>query len=305
MSNSTTATTLAERLTSSQAYWQSEAGRSLWETQRACLGPVAETRVGGHSLEMSMGPTMLTMSAIPHALRWSPTRQLADHDSTLICPPDQFALPDRCLDIMVVHHWLEYLDDAPFTLQEAARVTADNGILVLFGFNPIGVSGLARQWRKRQQQFPWNGTWRSARRLRDWLAFVDFEVERVDYCCFRGRTSAKCGEYWESLGRRHNVPLGESYMIQARRRQRHAPVQRLKFGLKVPASPAALGVTRSGSSAHFQSNPPPLDPPQQAKSHQARSQQARSQQARLQSGPSQQTQAHKKQAHERKDQDSD
>jgi SAM-dependent methyltransferase len=153
---------------------------------------------------------------------------------------------------MVIHHWLEHLTDAHFTLHEAARVTADNGILVLFGFNPIGVGGLARQWRKRQQQFPWNGAWRSARRLRDWLAFVDFEVERVDYCCFRGRANAKCGEYWETLGRRHNLPLGESYMIQARRRQRQAPLKRLKFDMKAPASPASLGVTRSGSSIQYQ-----------------------------------------------------
>lgn len=251
MSNSTTASTLAKRLTMSQPYWQTEAGRSLWETQRACLGPVVETRVGGHSLEMSMGPALMTMSAVSHAICWAPTRDLALSDATLVCPPDHLALPDRCLDAVVIHHWLEHLTDAHFTLQEAARVTADNGILVLFGFNPIGVGGLVRQWRKRQPQFPWNGTWRSANRLRDWLTFVDFEVERVDYCCFRGRTSAACSEYWESLGRRHNLPLGESYMIQARRRQRQAPVQRLKFGLKAPVSPASLGVTRSGSSARY------------------------------------------------------
>jgi len=261
MSNSMTATTLAKRLQSSQPYWQTEAGRSLWEAQRACLGPVAENRGGGHSLEMSMGPTLMTMSAVPHLIRWSPTRQQADNDATLICPPDQLALPDRCLDVMIIHHWLEHLGDAHFALQEAARVTADNGILVIFGFNPIGVSGLTRQWRKRQQQFPWSGTWRTANRLRDWLTFVDFEVDRVDYCCFRGRMNAKCGEYWETLGRRHNLPLGESYMILARRRQRQAPVQRLKFGLNAPGSPASLGVTRSGSSAHYESH---LEHPAQA-----------------------------------------
>lgn len=272
MSNSTTAKTLAKRLQSSQPYWQTEAGRSLWETQRACLGPVVEARAGGHSLEISMGPALMTMSAVSHPICWSPTRQLACTDSTLICPPDQLALPDHCLDVMVIHHWLEHLNDAHFTLQEAARVTADNGILVLFGFNPIGLGGVVHQWRKRQQQFPWNGTWRSVSRLRDWLAFVDFEVERVDYCCFRGRTNAKCGEYWESLGRRHNLPLGESYMIQAHRRQRQAPVQRLKFGMKVPASPASLGVTRSGSSAHLQTSQTqaPLTRPPSERTHQAK-----------------------------------
>jgi hypothetical protein len=83
--------------------------------------------------------------------------------------------------------------------------------------------------------------------------------------------NAKCGEYWESLGRRHNLPLGESYMIQARRRQRHAPVQRLKFGLEAPVSPASLGVNRSGSSAHYQ--------PYQERSRQAQAQQPKDQES--------------------------
>ncbi|WP_249976131.1 class I SAM-dependent methyltransferase [Vreelandella olivaria] len=254
MSNSSMAPMLAERMALSQAYWQTEAGRSLWDVQRACLGPVVEGRKGGHSLEMSMGSPLMTMSEIPHVIRWAPTRELAESPSTLVCPPDQLALPDRCLDTVVIHHWLEHLQDAHYTLQEAARVTADNGMLVLFGFNPVGLSGLTQRLSKKQPQFPWNGRWRTANRLRDWLAFVDFEVERVDYCCFRGVMSATCGERWEAWGRRHNLPLGESYMIQAQRRQRHAPVERLKFGLRTPVSSSSLGATRTGASVHCESS---------------------------------------------------
>ncbi|MCP1304712.1 class I SAM-dependent methyltransferase [Halomonas sp. R1t8] len=252
MSNSPKATSLAQRMTNAQAYWQTEAGRALWETQRACLGPVVEGRKGRHSLEMGMGPALMTMSAIAHPIRWAPSLALADSDSTLVCPPDRLALPDCCLDTVVIHHWLEHLSDAHYTLQEAARVTADNGVLVLFGFNPLGLNGLTQRWRKQQADFPWSGHWRSASRLKDWLAFVDFEVERVDYCCFRGPMSTACGERWEALGRRHNLPLGESYMIQAQRRQRHAPVQRVKFGLRAPVSSSTLGATRTGASARYQ-----------------------------------------------------
>jgi len=221
MSNSSMAPMLAQRMAQSQAYWQTEAGRALWETQRACLGPLVEGRKGGHSLEMSMGPALMTMSAIPHMIRWAPTRALAVSSSSLVCPPGQLALPDRCIDTMVLHHWLEHVSDAHYTLQEAARVTADNGVLVLFGFNPISVSGITQRWRKKQAQFPWNGRWRSANRLRDWLAFVD-------------------------------LPLGEGYMIQAQRRQRHAPIQRVKFGLRAPVSSSTLGATRTGASARYQ-----------------------------------------------------
>ncbi|WP_434985606.1 class I SAM-dependent methyltransferase [Vreelandella zhaodongensis] len=253
MSNSPMATSFAQRMEESQAYWRTEAGRSLWETQRACLGPVVEGRKGRHSLEMSMGPALMTMSAIPHVIHWSPNRAMAVSDSSLVCPPDQFALPDRCLDAVVIHHWLEHLPEAHYTLQEATRVLSDTGVLVLFGFNPIGLNGLTQRWRKQKAQFPWCGQWRTVNRLRDWLAFVDFEVERVDYCCFRGPMSTTCGERWEALGRRHNLPLGESYMIQAQRRQRHAPVERLKFGLRAPASTSSLGATRSGASARYSS----------------------------------------------------
>ena len=126
MSNSPKATSLAQRMTNAQAYWQTDAGRALWETQRACLGPVVEGRKGGHSLEMSMGPALMTMSAIAHPIRWSPNRALAESDSTLVCPPDQLALPDRCLDTVVIHHWLEHLSDAHYTLKEAARSAGES-----------------------------------------------------------------------------------------------------------------------------------------------------------------------------------
>lgn len=251
MSNSTTATTDAKRLINSQSYWKTDAGHALWEVQRACLGPVVDNRAGRHGLEIGMGPALLTMSSIAHPIGWAPTRGLASSPSTLVCPSNQLALPDRCMDIVIIHHWLEYLEDAHHTLQEAARVTADNGILVLFGFNPLGPKGLARQWRRRRAEFPWNGQWHKPGRLRDWLAFVDFDVERVDYCCFRGLMKASYQEGWEALGRRHNLPWGESYMIQAQRRQQNAYVKRVRFALQSPVSHSSLGATRSGKPVQF------------------------------------------------------
>ncbi|WP_447553070.1 class I SAM-dependent methyltransferase [Vreelandella sp. EE22] len=245
MSNSSMGPELARRMAQSQSYWQTEAGRSLWDVQRACLGPVVENRRGRHCLEMSMGRSLMTMSQIPHRLRWAPTAALAESPSTLVCPADRFPLPDRCLDTVVIHHWLEQLPDAHFTLKEAARVTNDHGVLVLFGFNPLTFNGLLKRRQGENAPFPFSGTWRSVNRLRDWLAFVDFEVERVDYCCFRGRMSAPCGERWEAWGRRHNLPLGQSYMIQARRRERLAPIERVTFKLPAKASPSSLKATRA------------------------------------------------------------
>ncbi|MBZ5487819.1 methyltransferase domain-containing protein [Halomonas aquamarina] len=249
MSNSSPAAVMAKRLMDSHFYWETDAGRALWEVQRACLGPVVEDRPGRHGLEMSMGPSLMGVSSLSHPIRWVPALSLATGPSSLVCPPDHLALPDRCMDVVIIHHWLEHLDAPHHTLQEAARVTADDGKLVLMGFNPLGLKGLYRKLRKRRSEFPYNGQWHKASRLRDWLTFVDFEVERVDYCCFRGAMKATCQESWEALGRRHNLPWGESYMIQAQRRQQAAPVKRVRFSLQAPVPSSSLGATRS-SSAH-------------------------------------------------------
>ncbi|PRY65548.1 methyltransferase family protein [Vreelandella songnenensis] len=249
MSNSSPATVMAKRLLDSQSYWKTDAGRALWDVQRACLGPVIENRAGRHGLEMGMGPSLMNVSAIAHPIRWAPALGVATGPSTLVCPPDHLALPDRCMNVVIIHHWLEHLDAPHHALQEAARVTADDGRLVLMGFNPLGLNALTRKLRKRSSEFPYNGQWHKPSRLRDWLAFVDFEVERVDYCCFRGLMKATCRESWEALGRRNNLPWGESYMIQAQRRQQSAPIKRVRFSLPTPLPSSSLGATRS-TSAH-------------------------------------------------------
>ncbi|WP_346798290.1 methyltransferase domain-containing protein [Halomonas sp. Bachu 37] len=248
MSNSTKAMELARCLEESRDYWQTRAGQSQWEAQRACLGPVCERLFGAHSLEMGMAAPLTTMCPIRHVLRWAPVREMAQDERTLICEPQALPLPDGCLALTVIHHLLESLPHAHHALQEAARVTSDDGALIIFGFMPYGLAGLDRQWPGRRQRYPWSGTWRTPSQLGDWLAFVDFEIDRVDYCGFQLPGRHTPSNVWETLGRRYNLPISASYMIRARRKQQRAHVNRLRFGLSSTLGKASLGATRSGSS---------------------------------------------------------
>lgn len=260
MSNSHPADSLTQRLEHSQRFWTSDAGKALSDVQRACLGPVIEARSSGHSLEMTMGPSLLDLSAVPHVIEWVPTRAHAGQPSSLICPPSELALPDACLDISLIHHWLEHLPDAEQALQEAARVTADHGILIVFGFNPLSINYLAQRFLPGRRSVPRNDTethverarWHATSQLTQWLEFVDFTVERVDYCGFHcpifcPTKKARCRESWEAWGRRLNVPLGESYMIQAKRKQTRVPAERVQFGVSPTAATHSLGVARGSS----------------------------------------------------------
>jgi SAM-dependent methyltransferase len=241
MSNSQDANALARLFSEGRRYWASDGGSAHWRTERACLGPVCERLHGWHSLELGMAPTLIDMCPIRHAMRWAPSVELADDPATLVCPPDALALPDECLHLVVLHHLLEVVSNPHHLLQEAARVTADDGHLIIFGWTPLGTAGLSRVWPGRRQQLPWRGHWRTPARLRDWLAFVDFRIERVDYCGFHLPGSLPRNATLETLGRRHNVPLGDSYIIRARRQMHTAQLQRPRLTLGGALGGGALG----------------------------------------------------------------
>ncbi|GHC26429.1 Methyltransferase domain-containing protein [Aidingimonas halophila] len=188
-----------------------------------------------------MAPPLSDMCPIRHAMEWSPTVELAKGPSTLVCPPDQLPLPDESIQLVVVHHLFEIVPNPHHVLQEAARVTADSGRLVIFGWGPMGLSGLSRALPRRRRHMPWNGHWRTPGRLRDWLAFVDFEIERVDYCGFHWPGSVPRNAWLESLGRRHNLPLGDTFMIRAKRRSQSIQAQPSRMPLAVPLNQPTLG----------------------------------------------------------------
>ncbi|MHB0775333.1 methyltransferase domain-containing protein [Halomonas sp. WWR20] len=209
---------LAQAVQEGRRFWASAAGQALWQAERACLGPVCEALFGQHSLQLGMAPRLTDMCPIRHALAWAPTRDLAEDSSSLVCMPDSLPLPDDSLDLVVIHHLLETVPEAHHVIREATRVIHDDGRLVILGWHPFGIEGLSRMWPARRRQNPWRGQWRSSARLRDWLTFVDFEIERVDYCGFRMPGGATRNQHLETLGRRYNLPLGGTYLIVARRK---------------------------------------------------------------------------------------
>lgn len=246
MSNSHKTISLPERVREGRRFWASKPGEALWRAERACLGPACEALHGVHSLELSLAPSLTDMCPVRHALRWAPTRELAEGPATLVCQPDRLPLPDGCLQLVVIHHLLEVVADPHHLLQEAARVTADGGRLVLIGWLPLGPAGVARLWSRHRRRWPWSGSWRGPGRLKDWLTFVDFETERIDYCGFHLPGAVPRNASLEALGRRHNLPLGDSFMIRARRRAMPAQVQRPRFSLD-----AALGGHSLGSATRL------------------------------------------------------
>ena len=244
MSTDRGAQRLAALFREGQRFWATPTGEAVRRAERACLGPVCERLFGMHSLELGFGSVLADMCPVRHPMQWAPTRELAQGASTLVCSPDALPIPDGSLHLVVVHHLLEVAPDPHHMLQEAARITADEGRLILFGWMPLSPIALGRLSPGCRQRLPWRGQWRSPGRLRDWLAFVDFEIERVDYCAFQLPGRLPRNSFFETLGRRHNLPLGDSYMIQAQRRPQLIETRSSGLRFTAPLGGAAFGTAR-------------------------------------------------------------
>jgi SAM-dependent methyltransferase len=101
---------------------------------------------------------------------------------TLCAPLTSLPFASDSIDAILLPHTLELVEDPYAVLREAERVLCAEGCLMICGFNPFSGWGARRLFGRylRRPAFPPH-TQRllSERRLRDWMALLDFEVASV------------------------------------------------------------------------------------------------------------------------------
>jgi len=133
------------------------------------------------------------------------------------------ALPFAALstDLVVLPHALEFSDDPHQILREVERILIPEGQIVILGFNPLSLWGLKQRF-DRSGTFPWNGSYLSITRLKDWLKLLGFEVDRATQGRYAPPLSLQNNlQGWklvESAGERWWHFSGGVYMLRAIKR---------------------------------------------------------------------------------------
>jgi SAM-dependent methyltransferase len=199
------------------ARWLASAqGRYVVAWEQACLDAAVTDVFGFNALQIGL----------PHCdfLRANriPLRQKAGESGPVDVLCTQTALPFAALstDLVVLPHVLEFETDPHQVLREVERILIPEGQLIIAGFNPYSLWGLQR--RRRPGDYPWNGSYLSITRLRDWLQLLGFEVDRGTFGCFvppvendawlrRWRFAERAGSRWWSFA-------GAVYVLRAIKR---------------------------------------------------------------------------------------
>lgn len=166
-----------------QTFWASTLGQEVIATETALLKPVLENARGYHLLLIGSTPAgdLFNEAGIRHHIEWRPSLSLAEKESCLIADPAALPLPDDSMDLVILQHSLELFAKPHALLKEAARVVLAKGELVLIGFNPISLWGLARMLPRFMQAEPLRNLKQAnlvrQGKLADWLEFLDLKTE--------------------------------------------------------------------------------------------------------------------------------
>ncbi len=204
------------------AWFQTPLGRAVLDEERCCLDEQLQDLFGYHLLQMGVDPSLDVSggSRITHRVTVAHHAQQPAALSPLVADHRQLPLPSESVDLLVIHHLLDYSQTPHQLLREAERVLIPRGHLVIVGFNPIGGFGLVR-WSARW--FSDRALWRHQAlrlgRLLDWLKLLDLEPAEVHRGFFRpplNYPSALRRLHWlERWGKRLHWPGGAFYVVVA------------------------------------------------------------------------------------------
>ncbi len=206
----------------------------LPEARRACLEP---EHYGGEPVYAEPG-LVDAVGEASEALQHLPETEAfpaqadphAIHVEHLQCDFTALPFPAQSLDLVVLPHTLEWVDDPHACLREVDRVLVPGGQVVISGFNTWSLWG-ARQLLGRVGggwYLPQHGEFLAPRRVRDWLHLLSFEVTQGRFGCYR---PALCSQRWlqrwhfmDAAGDRWWPVFGAVYFLAAIKR---VPAMRL------------------------------------------------------------------------------
>ncbi|MEH6458978.1 class I SAM-dependent methyltransferase [Chitinimonas sp. JJ19] len=202
------------------AHWlHSPLGQCVLEHEQRFFDSAVADVFGYYAVQLELpGLDLLRSNRMPTRLTAGLSRHCA-----LNCDPAQLPFSTASIDLLVLPHTLDFHTDPRAVLREAERVLVPEGRLMLTGFNPWSLWGMARRG-KRGQGMPWQGHFLSLPRIKDWMALLNFEAGASKVHCYLPPL-AQCGwrnrfAFMEYAGQRWWPVAGGIYCLEAVKRVR-------------------------------------------------------------------------------------
>ena len=140
--------------------------------------------------------------------------------SGVVAAPVSIPLASDSVDVILLHHLLDFTRPHQDVLRETSRITKPMGRVVIIGFNPLSSWGIWGALARGRGRAPWNGSFLWPSKLMDNLHLLGFKIDRTQYAIYGLPVVGWLGtvnDYSEGVGRRLNLPVGSVYVIVAQK----------------------------------------------------------------------------------------
>lgn len=203
-----------------QAWYRTELGRALLATEEGMIGRRLTDCFGYHLLQLGVDPSLVLYreSRVQRAFVAARAGECS-HAPFVRCGAEALPFETDSLDVVIVHHVLEFSANPHALLRELHRVTVPHGRILLLGFNPWSLFGLRMTGGQLNRDSIWCNHLLSAPRVTDWLQLLGFESDRVDFG-FHRPPLQRAARWFEGVDGRGQAwgrhwPLGGVYLITA------------------------------------------------------------------------------------------
>lgn len=197
-------------------------GHSVLEAEKEFLLNCLATFFGKHGLLIGVPHQneLLKASVTAHQVVLTPIISKTRHIKTIESEFKELPIVSGSVDLVLLSHALEYLDNPQQLLSEACRIVKPEGHIVILGFNPFSFWGL-RKFFLQSTGSPWSTHFISAGKVKDWLNLADFELIKHNTLLFRPplqhhpRIYRKL-RFLEWIGKKCHWPFGGVYVLIAK-----------------------------------------------------------------------------------------
>jgi len=158
------------------AEWFDEGfGQQLYQRQKECCEQSLKQDFGYRLAQLGVSPRHRLFENLQPSHKFFLSR--AHSGASCQCEFDALPLPSDTIDIVLLHHVLDFSKHPHRDLIEAARLVTAGGHIVIIGFNPLSLFGLYKWFGA---VFSSKAVWRhnSLRqgRVVDWLQLLGFQI---------------------------------------------------------------------------------------------------------------------------------
>jgi len=225
----TTTDSLAQIQQKLHRWYQTGLGQCLLDEEKRQLAAILPTLFGYHLLQIGhfADASLLEPSKISHRVAMM-LPEMDEHSAWtkpyLAGLPHSLPFASDSIDVVVLHHTLEFSPFPHEVLREVDRVLVPEGHVVMLMFNPWSMWFLQRlllSWRKGVR-VPWCGRFIGVTRSKDWLSLLGFDVMQTSGYFYRPALQQKALmdrlNWLESVGQRFWPVFGGCNIVIGKKR---------------------------------------------------------------------------------------